>query len=351
MATFNRSRFAAVCERYLSSLKSFTVACITTFLLVSHPSVRADFQPFEIRDQNLFNLIHGQPVPTDADLVDESSGRWSSSLIITNTTNIQNNGATGSANESIYLDYEAWRLNLSYQHGLSDNWNLKIDLPIVHQSGGILDAGIDSWHQFFGLPRGQRPQVEHDQYDIHYSIGSMSNVSLTENSTSLGDLQLAVAHSLVDNTDTRLSLWANLKLPTGDEDKLSGSGTTDISAWLALNQRLSQRWLMNLNGGAIILGKDDYKGIPLSDYAFYGHAMLGWTLTDSLSLKAQLQGHSSYYDQSQLDILGDTVLLTFGAAIKISQCQHLDLAFTEDIKVDSSPDISMLLTWRGQTSC
>ena len=328
-----------------------SILCSTVFFSLFSSSTRADFQPFEIRDQNLLNLIHGQPLPTDARLVAKSTGRWSSGLIITNTTNIQNSDNPNQVSEDIYLDYEAWRFNLSYQHGLKDDWNLRIDIPIVYQSGGIFDSSIDNWHQFFGLPRGQRPTVAHNQYLIQYEIDSSSRIDLGESSTSLGDIQLAAAHTLIDSDATQLSLWANLKLPTGNVDKLTSSGSSDISAWLAMNHRLHSKWLLNLNGGTIILGDDDYKNIPLSDYALFGHATLGWLLTDKFSLKAQLQGHSSYYDSSRLEILGDTYLLTLGTSIKIDRCQHLDFAFTEDIKVDSSPDISLLINWRGQTSC
>ena len=81
-----------------------------------------------------------------------------------------------------------------------------------------------------------------------------------------------------------------------------------------------------------------------------GNLMLGWLVTDNVNLKIQLQGHSSYYDNSQLDILADTYFLTFGTTIKINNCQQLDFAVSEDIKVGSSPDISLLISWRSYTS-
>jgi len=306
---------------------------------------QADFQPFETRDQNLFNLIHGQALPTNASLNKKSQGLWSSSLAITNTINIES-----STNESIYLDYEAYRFNLSYQYGLDDKWNLKLDVPLIYQSGGIFDSAIDRWHEFFGMPRGKRPLIEYDQYDVKYAYRSQTLVDLNETNSSVGDIQLAVARSLVENSSTTMSMWASLKLPTGNEDKLTGNGATDFSAWLALNQQLSDSWVMNLNTGAVILGTDNYKNIPLSDYAIYGHVMLGWLVTDSINLKVQLQGHTSYYDQSQLRILGNAYLLTFGGSITINQCNFLDIGFSEDIKVDASPDASLLISWRSYTS-
>ncbi|RKZ62066.1 MAG: hypothetical protein DRQ44_11315 [Gammaproteobacteria bacterium] len=306
---------------------------------------QADFQPFETRDQNLFNLIHGQALPTNARLNSQSQGLWSSSLAITNTLNIQSNN-----NEDIYLDFEAYRFNFSYQYGLNDKWNLKLDVPLIYQSGGFFDSAIDSWHEFWGLPRANRPLVEDNQYDIQYAYQSQTLVDLNESSTTLGDIQLAIARSLIENNSTTMSLWASVKLPTGNEDKLTSNGATDLSAWLALNQQLSENWVINLNTGAVILGSNNYKNIPLSDYALYGHIMLGWLVTDNINLKLQLQGHSSYYEQSQLAILGNTYFLTFGGTLTLNQCNQLDFALSEDIKVEASPDASFLISWRSYTS-
>lgn len=275
----------------------------------------------------------------------KQQSRWSSSLAITNTLNIQSNN-----NESITLDYEAYRFNLAYQYGLDENWALKLDIPVIHQSSGFFDSAIDDWHDIFGLPRGKRPTVEHDQYSLRYDYLSQSLIDLDETSASLGDIQIAFARSVLADKDTSISLWAGIKLPTGDKNKLNGSGATDLSAWLAMNQQLNDNWLVNLNAGAVVLGDNTYQGMPLSDYALYGHVMLGWLITDTINLKVQLQGHTSYYDKSQLDILADTYFLTFGTSIKISSCQQLDFAISEDIKVDSSPDISLLINWRSYTS-
>ena len=321
------------------------IGCSTQLTAAADDYNQTNFQPFETRDQNLFNLIHGQALPTNAALNNKAQGTWSSSMVISNTLNIDSN-----VDESIYLDYEAYRFNFSYQYGLDDNWDVKLDIPLIYQSGGVFDSAIDSWHEFWGLPRGNRPFVEHNQYDIQYAYQSQALVDLDEKSTTLGDIQIAAARSIIKNNSTAMSLWASLKLPTGDEDKLTSNGVTDVSAWLALNQQLSNSWLINMNAGVVVLGKDNYKNIPLSDQTFYGHVMLGWLISDNINLKLQLQGHTSYYDQSQLKILADTYFLTFGGSIKIGQCNQLDIAMNEDIKVDSSPDASLLISWRSYTS-
>lgn len=300
-------------------------------------------RPFELRDQNLFNLIHGQPLPTDAQLEDSGQAHWSSSLIITNTLNIENR-----TSEDIYLDYELYRFNLSYQYGLNDDWNLKLDVPLLYQNGGIFDAAIDNWHQLLGLPRANRPFVDHNKYEVRY-LSSRSRLDI-DSSTTLGDIQFALAYDALRQRHTQLSLWAAIKLATGDETHLSGSGATDTSVWLALNQILGKDWVINSNAGIVVPGKSDFQGIALSDQVFFGHIMLGWSLNEALVLKAQLQGHTSYYDTSELKILSDTYFISLGGSYRVTLCDELTFALSEDLKVDASPDASLLISWHHHSS-
>jgi hypothetical protein len=197
------------------------------------------------------------------------------------------------------------------------------------------------------LPEASRPFVENNQYNINYASQGKTFLNLNEENLSLGDLQIAAAHKLIDDESTAISVWASLKLPTGNKNKATGNGSVDASVWLAINKKLADNWRLNINAGSTILGTDEYQGITLSDYAAYGHVMLGWILTDSINLKLQLQGHSRYYDNSRLRILGSTHLLTFGGTIKINNCHYLDIAMSEDIKLGASPDASLLLSWQN----
>ena len=303
------------------------------------------YTPFITRDQNLLNMIHGQSLPVNASLLPPAQSLWSTSLGITNAINIESG-----VNESIYLDYESYRLNLSWQYGLNRYWNIKLDAPLLYQSGEIFDSAINVWHQFFGMPQGKRPQVENNQYQVSYSGANQNQLDLSESRVSLADIQLAAGRTLLKNNDTGISLWGSLKLPTGDKNKLSGSGAADVSAWLALNQRLADSWLINTNAGLVIPGQNDYQGMKLADTVWYGHIMLGWLFNDTLHFKLQLQGHTSYYPDSRTKILGDTYFLAFGGSINLNRCHKLDIAVSEDIKVDASPDISLLLNWRYYTS-
>jgi hypothetical protein len=326
--------------------------CLLTLSAPAFAAERQDFQPFATRDQNLFNLIHGQPTPANGRLLSSDTSELSTTLVIANTINIESD-----SDESMLIDYESYRFNVSYQYGISDDWNLQIDLPVVHLTGGRFDSAIDSWHQFFGMPRGYRPTNPEGRYRIEY-INDQANIQLDEDTTDIGDIQLAIAHQVFMHDDSALSVWGGIKLPTGDEDKLTGSGSADLSAWLAYNRELARDWTLNLNTGLVVTGGDDYKGMTLNDSALFGSAMINWRAWDPVSLKVQLQAHSSYYHDSNLRILSDAYILNFGGTIYLD-CSTLDIAFSEDIKVDASPDGSLLVSWhvpftagaRGSASC
>ena len=326
--------------------------CLLTLSSPVFAGDREDYQPFATRDQNLFNLIHGQPTPANALLLSNATSELSSTLVIANTINIESD-----SDESMLIDYESYRFNLSYQYGLSDDWNLQIDLPVIHLTGGRFDSAIDSWHQFFGMPRGYRPSNPEGRYQIEYTNDQV-NFQFDETTTGIGDIQLAVAHRLFVHENSALSLWGGIKLPTGNEDKLTGSGSTDLSAWLAYNRQLARYWTLNLNTGLVFTGGDDYKGMSLNDTALFGSAMINWRAWNPVSVKVQLQAHSSYYRDSNLRILSDAYILNFGGTIYLD-CSTLDIAFSEDIKVDASPDASFLISWHvpfatgesGSASC
>lgn len=311
----------------------------------------ADYTPFQIRDQNPFNLVHGQPLPVNAEITLKNQWTLNTSLAITNTPNMQQTN-----NESIFLDYESYYLNTGFQYGLDDNWALKIDLPVIYRGAGFLDSSINDWHNFFHLPQGNRPGIPDNQYQINRTENTRVLTNLEASSTGIGDLQLSLGHQISSSEQSCLSVWTSLKLPTGDADKLNGNDAIDLSAWIALNKKPGENWRLNTNAGLVlpaivVTGDETATNTDISSYVLFGYMMLAWQPLDILSLKVQLEAHSSYYKNSALRILGSTYLATFGGTVHINQCNSINLAFSEDIKVDASPDISFLLGWQYRNGC
>ncbi len=324
---------------------------ILTLLYPPCSAANADYSPFQTRDQNPFTLIQGQPLPVNAVITHKNKWLWTNTLAITNTLNRQQ-----TTKESIWLDVESYRFNTGIEYGLGDNWAIKIDLPVTYKGAGFLDSFINNWHKFFNLPQGERPYTKNNQYRVQRTQSSQIITDLSSADIGIGDLQLSLARQVSYSRQSSLSLWGGIKFPTGSSRTLNGNAAIDLSAWLAYNRKLSAKWLLNTNAGivlpaVIVTGNKSANNSNISTYAGFAYMMIGWQPMDSLDLKVQLEAHSSYYKNSGLRMLGSTYLVTFGSSVHINQCNSMDLAVSEDIKVDASPDVSFLLSWRYLGGC
>jgi hypothetical protein len=132
-------------------------------------------------------------------------------------------------------------------------------------------------------------------------------------------------------------LWFTAKMPTGNAKSLTGSGTTDATISLAAQQHLSndinffeQLTLSWLGNGARL--SDEQKHSVWS--CMTG---LSWSLTHSIDTTFQLNSHSAIY-ASNVRMLGNATQFTIGPRYHSAQWQAW-LAITEDIVVDTAPDV------------
>ncbi len=296
-------------------------------------------EPFLSRDQSPFSIIFGLPLASSAKLLTNNQSRWTSSLNISNTINAQDN-----ASENLFIDVETSNLNFLYDYNFKDNWMLRVQLPYVAHSGGFLDSFIDQYHKTLGLPEDIRPFFPNDQVDINLSSNGNSFVDINSTQSALGDISLQMAWQAHQSEQSAVSYWLSLKLPTGNANKLTGSGATDIAGWGAMNYRLTEtRWLYG-QGGLLYMGNSDiFKSIQ-NNFAVFGNAGIKFQPWNSIELKAQLDFHSAFYD-SNLEFLGPVIQLTFGGSYIINEKHKLDFAVAEDIKTGASPDVNFNISW------
>ena len=129
------------------------------------------------------------------------------------------------------------------------SWRYRFSVPIVHDSGGVLDSVIDAWHEAFGFSRGNRPFYPKKQIDYSYSGGD-ARIDLNHSQTSLGDIAADLGWYAVDDARRTLSLWAGLKAPTGTVSDLTSDGAWDGALWL----HAAARWPAWQFGGGIRSG-------------------------------------------------------------------------------------------------
>lgn len=308
-------------------------------ILFSATSAAQQASPFLTRNQSPFTLIYGLPLASSAQLLDNEQSRLISSFNLSNTLNSQ----TG-FNDSLQIDIETWQLNLLYDYNFHKNWMLRLQLPFTAHSGGFMDGPIDAYHQALGLPEGLRPTTADDQIEVSYSQNNVQQFLLNTDQSSIGDVSLQLAWQSSHSDKGSTSYWLGLKLPSGDAEKLTGSGGTDVSAWISTNYRLKDtRWIF-AQGGFLYMGDSDVLGNIHKNWAGFATLGIKFQPWDNIELKTQLDMHTAFYD-SEIEFLGDVLQLTFGGSYHFNPSHKLDFAVVEDIKDLASPDVNFNISW------
>ena len=288
---------------------------------------------FPTRDQN--PLLRGFYLPLPSDTPQAAGATLSATVLVSNTLNVEKN-----SKEALLVDGESDALYLGYEHALFESWRYRFTVPIVHDSGGILDSAIDSWHRFFGFSRGFRPY--YPQNELIYSYRGSGDVDLRQAQTSVGDLAGDIGWYALDDARRTISLWGGLKAPTGSVAKLTSDGAWDAALWAHAAVRWP-RWQFAAEAGMTQ---------PFGDEIFAGHAHSSSvfarlaatrTMGAEWSLRAQLDGHSGRVAGSDVRFLGPSLQLTVGAARRLGPKWRIEMGFAEDAAVNTAPDITFFL--------
>ncbi|MGI9205711.1 MAG: DUF3187 family protein [Woeseiaceae bacterium] len=273
--------------------------------------------------------------------------QWSS-LIMTANHSVSDNVDR----ESIILDGETTRLELSFRRGIAPGFELGVEIPYLwHESGGF-DSFIDNWHNWLGFSGGFRDSRSRGQLEYKYTDGNATQIDYRKNEKGLGDLRLFSGWRLQDNPEHSMALRFGVKLPTGDSESLLGSGGTDISIGLAGDLR----GLFGVAGltahyraSAIRIGEPDLLADRYRDFVGYFGLGAGYAVTENFELLAQAAVRTPLYD-SDIATLGDSAgTLTLGGNFRVFSNYVIGVGVSEDIKVLSAPDVAFQLSIKYQS--
>ena len=80
----------------------------------------------------------------------------------------------------------------------------------------------------------------------------------------------------------------------------------------------------------------------------FGTIGVSWQALPALALKTQIDAHTAFY-RSELASLSITAAqLQLGGTWSLSPANAIDVAISEDIVVNTSPDVVFNLAWRSQ---
>ncbi len=293
--------------------------------------------PYVSVNRNPFVQVYGLPAAQSAQLTSDGQLKTGLQLEVSNNFTEHSNST-----EAIFIDGETHRANVQFRYGFADGIEFGVDIPYLSHDSGRLDGFIEDWHDFWNFPTGDRPKFPRDQLQLTYQNNGQTISSLSRSDDGIGDISFSVGYQLSKSTSRQWALRSAIKLPTGDAGSLLGSESTDISLGVNVSdQGLLRDDNISLHGSVGLLWMesgevlDDFR----EDWVVYGSSTVSWLATDTVSLKLQLDVHSAFYDSALTELGSDSAQLIVGGAIRLNQKWVLDLAVSEDIAVDTAPDV------------
>lgn len=324
------------------------VICPAILLINAFNVAAAGTWPFDTQNQSPLISIYGLP------FIGEASAKARGDGDLRLTLDLANNYIPNSnTRESIVLDGESMRLTLSGRYGIGHKAELGIDIPLLISGGGFLDNFIENYHSAFGFRNGGRELAPQNRLLYRYQKDGITCLNVEQSGAGLSDIRLTGGWQIYESGQSNkgnLTLRGSLKLPTGDTDALRGSGSTDLALWIVGNKgyHLSCGQL-TLFGAAGALGMTTGKILPDQQLPFVGFGALGlgFSPTDWIDFKIQVNAHTSFFHDSDLkQINAPSAQLTIGGALNFTPKTSLDIGITEDMIVNTSPDVVFHLSLR-----
>ena len=209
--------------------------------------------PLRIVNLNPLQLLYGVPGSLGARVMTPGSSEVIASMDLASHLAEASSGAA-----RVLIDGETHRQGLALQHGFGEGWEYLFEVSALSHRAGRLDGFIETWHDVFHLPQGDRDRTPRDRLALVYANGGRTYYDIGESVSSLGDISLglgyAVPHWPLSNDG--LAIRGSVKLPTGDENGLAGSGGYSASLWAETSGTLpgstgTRSWLYSASLGAL----------------------------------------------------------------------------------------------------
>jgi hypothetical protein len=320
-----------------------SVACV-----LAGPLAAASDDRFALRNHNPFLQIFGLPTFQSATLAGKGKLEYDVSFDLTNHADSGEN-----ALETLMIDGETYSFTMSLRRRMAARLELGIDLPIISHQGGFLDNVIKEWHSFLGVSNFNR-RGPTNELEFMYAGPGDNQYELTSSSTGIGDIQLTAAIPLKEADARALSVRSSVKLPTGDEKKLHGSGALDFSLGLYASDTrsfLERDLKLSAFVGALVLGDGDVLPDLQRSTVPFGGVAAKWQATERLGILTQIYVQGEYFD-SDLEEIGDsTFQLGIGLDYHVPRKGlSFAIAVAEDPLTDTTPDFAIQFSIRSARS-
>lgn len=299
-------------------------------------SENSRFGLLQLRGQSAFQLLRLSLIPVGAEVVPPGH------FLLNTTATWTNRWAWKEGN--YLVDAEILRMAFSLTYGVTDWMQLRLEIPFCLRGGGIMDGMIEGFHNTFGFGQAGRDLFPRDQFHIIFwrKDGTKFVLDSSHSGAGLEDLVLSGTFRLLPGGKwlPQTCLTLHLKLPTGNEEELYGSGSVDGGVALCFAKKI-WKFYGYLGLQYTLFGSEEIAGIPMRQDQLSILSALEFPLTKRLSLIVQELFNTGaavdYYEFSDA-----TNEITLGLKAEIMPHTLLEFGFIENLfKFDNSPDFGI----------
>jgi hypothetical protein len=248
---------------------------------------------------------------------------------------------------AFFLDGETAHAALDMAFGAAPRLEIGIQVPFLLHNGGLFDPLIENYHERLSLPDGGRPYLARKRFVAGY-VGDGAEVFIDgpPGGVRLGDLVVDVRTALSRGAGRAPAVTASLslKLPTGDPDRLDGSGNVDYGVGLQVSKRVG-RSTFHVDYAYTVPGRWDLApGLPLRN----GRALAttyGLRFGRRTAFVAQLaRTRGPFPFRSGSDLGGPSMEIALGLRHRVRDDWDLSWAFLENLMPQhNTPDVGLFL--------
>ena len=171
------------------------------------------------------------------------------------------------------IDGEIHETVLRSAYGVTDRFEIMLELPVRYLSGGVLDGLIEGFHRMMGLGQAGRDKFPRNRFVVEITVpgkgGSTALNRSSDNGWQVGNFVLSSTYSLIQNRDHkfRAIVTGNIKFPTATTSEMFGSQKMDFGLSFGVGYRM-QPFHFYYNAGLLYFGNRTIMGLELRQWRF-----------------------------------------------------------------------------------
>lgn len=259
--------------------------------------------------------------------------------------------STSKNDEYYFIDGEStyYTQTLRYQHNL---WQFGLRLNYVSHDRGFLDRAIYDFHDLFSMPQNGRVDDAHDLFMWQLEARGQNLINANSSSSALGDTSLIASRALTSNQ----SLSAQIKIPTGSLDELSGSEAWDAGIsyshfnpdWLTSRNWLNQFalgfwWGIGLN---YLSTADSLALLKENHWVLTAATGFTWNIVPAWQVQLQFDTNSPLFDSPVRELGWVPLQTSIGLNYSIDTNRELQAVIIEDLRPRATPDVIFSLGYQ-----